>query len=386
MDVMPKWAEVILVPLISLLLAALLSALVILAIGEDPIAAVTLMVKGALGSTYGWGYTLYYATNFIFTGLAVAVAFHARLFNIGGEGQAMLGGLGVALAALYIPWPHWSLALIGAGVMAGLFGAVWAAIPGWLQAKRGSHVVITTIMFNFIAAALLNYVLVNVMRPPGSMDPASARFPEAVHLPTLHELLAPLGIAFSKSAPANISLLVAAAACIVVWLLIWRTRLGYEIRAYGHSQPAAKYAGISPVRITMVTMIISGALAGLMAINNVMGESERLVLNATEGAGFIGIAVALMGRSHPVGVFFAALLFGFLYQGGAELALWTSIPRELIVVIQALVILFTGALDNMVRMPLERLFLMFRRPGPPANSADSEPKPGPRSAQSESAE
>ncbi|MBM07660.1 MAG: sugar ABC transporter permease [Oceanibulbus sp.] len=386
MDVMPKWAEVILVPLISLLLAALLSALVILAIGEDPIAAVTLMVKGALGSTYGWGYTLYYATNFIFTGLAVAVAFHARLFNIGGEGQAMLGGLGVALAALYIPWPHWSLALIGAGVMAGLFGAVWAAIPGWLQAKRGSHVVITTIMFNFIAAALLNYVLVNVMRPPGSMDPASARFPEAVHLPTLHELLAPLGIAFSKSAPANISLLVAAAACIVVWLLIWRTRLGYEIRAYGHSQPAAKYAGISPVRITMVTMIISGALAGLMAINNVMGESERLVLNATEGAGFIGIAVALMGRSHPVGVFFAALLFGFLYQGGAELALWTSIPRELIVVIQALVILFTGALDNMVRMPLERLFLMFRRPGPPANSADSEPKPGPRSGQSEGAE
>ncbi|WPZ28671.1 ABC transporter permease [Sulfitobacter sp. OXR-159] len=386
MDVMPKWAEVILVPLISLLLAALLSALVILAIGEDPIAAVTLMVKGALGSTYGWGYTLYYATNFIFTGLAVAVAFHARLFNIGGEGQAMLGGLGVAIAALYIPWPHWTLALIGCGVMAGLLGAIWAAIPGWLQAKRGSHVVITTIMFNFIAAALLNYVLVNVMRPPGSMDPASARFPEAVHLPTLHELLAPLGIAFSKSAPANVSLLVATAACIVVWLLIWRTRLGYEIRAYGHSQPAAKYAGISPVRITMVTMIISGALAGLMAINNVMGESERLVLNATEGAGFIGIAVALMGRSHPVGVFFAALLFGFLYQGGAELALWTSIPRELIVVIQALVILFTGALDNMVRMPLERLFLMFRRPGLPANSADSEPKPGPRSAQSESAE
>ncbi|MFG6528026.1 ABC transporter permease, partial [Sulfitobacter sp. M23508] len=306
MDVMPKWAEVILVPLISLLLAAVLSALVILSIGEDPVAAVNLMVKGALGSTYGWGYTLYYATNFIFTGLAVAVAFHARLFNIGGEGQAMLGGLGVALAALYIPWPHWTLALIGCGVMAGLLGAIWAAIPGWLQAKRGSHVVITTIMFNFIAAALLNYVLVNVMRPPGSMDPASARFPEAVHLPTLHELLAPLGIAFSKSAPANVSLLVAVGACVAIWMLIWRTRLGYEIRAYGHSQPAAKYAGISPVRITMITMIISGALAGLMAINNVMGESERLVLNATEGAGFIGIAVALMGRSHPVGVFFAA--------------------------------------------------------------------------------
>ena len=130
MDVMPKWAEVVLVPLISLLLAAILSALVILGIGEDPVAAVKLMVSGALGSTYGWGYTLYYATNFMFTGLCVAIAFHARLFNIGGEGQAMLGGLGVALACLYIPWPHWSLALIGAAAMAAVFGAAWAAIPG----------------------------------------------------------------------------------------------------------------------------------------------------------------------------------------------------------------------------------------------------------------
>jgi len=156
---------------------------------------------------------------------------------------------------------------------------------------------------------------------------------------------------------------VAIIACVLVWLLIWRTKLGYEIRAYGHSESAAKYAGISPVKITMIAMIISGALAGMMAINNVMGEAERLVLNATEGAGFIGIAVALMGRSHPLGVFIAAILFGFLYQGGAELALWTSIPRELIVVIQALVILFTGALDNMVRMPLERIFLALRKEG-----------------------
>ena len=363
MDVMPKWAEVVLVPLISLLLAAILSGLVILAIGEDPIAALKLMIDGALGSTYGWGYTLYYATNFMFTGLAVSVAFHARLFNIGGEGQAMLGGLGVALACLFIPWPHWSLGLLGAIVLAGAFGAIWAAVPAYLQAKRGSHIVITTIMFNFIAAAVLNYMLVNVLRPQGAMDPATARFPEAVHLPTLHDILAPIGIIFSKAAPANVSLLVAIIACVLVWLLIWRTKLGYEIRAYGHSESAAKYAGISPVKITMIAMTISGALAGMMAINNVMGEAERLVLNATEGAGFIGIAVALMGRSHPLGVFIAAILFGFLYQGGAELALWTSIPRELIVVIQALVILFTGALDNMVRMPLERIFLALRKGG-----------------------
>ncbi len=361
MDVMPKWADVVLIPLISIFLAAILSALVILAIGENPWEALKLMVQGALGSTYGWGYTLYYATNFIFTGLAVAIAFHARMFNIGGEGQALLGGLGVAIICLYIPWPHWSLALLGAAIGAAIFGAAWAAIPAFLQAKRGSHIVITTIMFNFIAAALLNYFLIGALKVPGSMEPASAKFPEATHLPSFQDMFSFGESTLFRGAPANITFFVALAACFGLWALIWRTRLGYEIRAFGHSESAAKYAGISPTKIIMVAMLISGALAGMMAINNVQGEAERLVLNAVEGAGFIGIAVALMGRSHPFGVFLAALLFGFLYQGGAELALWTSIPRELIIVIQALVILFTGALDNMVRMPLERLFLSMRR-------------------------
>jgi len=361
MDVMPKWAEVVLVPLISLLLAAFLSALVILAIGESPTAALKLMIEGAIGSTYGWGYTLYYATNFMFTGLAVAVAFHARMFNIGGEGQAVLGGLGVALVCLYIPWPHWSIALVGATAGAAIFGAAWAAIPAYLQAKRGSHIVITTIMFNFIAAALLNYLLIGALKVQGSMEPATAKFAEAAHLPSFQDMFSYGETTLFRGAPANVSFFVAIAACFAVWALIWKTRLGYEIRAFGHSESAAKYAGISPTKIIMISMMISGGLAGMMAINNVMGEAERLVLNAVEGAGFIGIAVALMGRSHPFGVFLAAILFGFLYQGGAELALWTSIPRELIVVIQALVILFTGALDNMVRSPLEKMFLAMRR-------------------------
>ncbi|KGJ14702.1 ABC transporter permease [Paracoccus sanguinis] len=353
---LPRWADLILTPLISLALAFGLSALVILAIGQDPWEALRTMVTGALGSSYGWGYTLYYATNFIFTGLAVAVAAHAGLFNIGAEGQATLGGLGVALVCLSLPWPHWALALPAAMLGAALFGAAWAFIPAWLQAKRGSHVVITTIMFNFIAAALLNWLLVNVMRPAGSMDPATARFPAGTTLPTLSDMAAAVGMSWGRSTPANITFLIAVAACVLVWVLIWRTPLGYEIRAFGKSERAARYAGISPVRITVIAMLISGALAGLMTINNVMGEAGRLVLNNVEGAGFIGIAVALMGRNHPLGILLSALLFGFLYQGGGELALFSNIPRELIVVIQALVILFTGALDNMVRMPLERLF------------------------------
>lgn len=367
MDVMPKWAEVVLVPLISLILAAILSALVILAIGEDPIAATKLMVEGAVGSVRGWGYTLYYATNFIFTGLAVAVAFHARLFNIGGEGQAMLGGLGVAMVLLFIPWPHWTIGLLAASLGAAAFGALWAFVPAYLQAKRGSHIVITTIMFNFIASALLIYLLNEFLKPVGQADPSSARFAPHLDLPTLNSVLTGMGIKASKDDSVNVTFLIALASAAAVWVLMWRTRLGYEIRALGHSESAARYAGINPVRITVITMLISGGLAGLMGVNTVMGEAEKLLLNSTEGAGFIGIAVALMGRSHPVGVVIAAILFGFLYQGGAELALWTSIPRELIVVIQALVILFTGALDNMVRMPLERMFLaarLRRAPGP----------------------
>jgi len=218
--------------------------------------------------------------------------------------------------------------------------------------------VITTIMFNFIASALLVYLLVNVIKVPGSMSPETARF--GVSLPNANDVLPWVG--FPRSTPLNVTFVVALLACVAVWVLIWRTRLGYEIRAYGHSEPAALYAGISPVRIIMVTMLISGGLSGLMAINAVMGEAERLVLDPVQGAGFVGIAVALMGRSHPVGVFLAALLFGMLYQGGAELEFERpAITREMIVVIQALVILFTGALDNMVRSPVERFFVNLNK-------------------------
>lgn len=355
MTPLPRWADLVLVPLISLLLAGIISALVILSIGQSPTEALKVMVEGALGSAYGWGYTLYYATSFMFTGLAVIVAFHASLFNIGGEGQAQMGGLGVALVCLALPWPHWTLALPAAMIGGALFGAAWAAIPAYLQAKRGSHIVITTIMFNYIASAFIIYMLVSVLKPLGQMDPATANFPPGTHLPTLNQIPG-LNLIFDKKVPANISLFVALIACWLIWVLLWRTRLGYEIRAFGRSEPAAKYAGISPVKVTMIAMLISGALAGLMSINNVMGEAGRLLQNSAEGAGFIGIAVALMGRNHPFGVFLAALLFGFLYQGGAELGLWTSIPIELRTVVQGLVILFTGALDQMVRIILGLFF------------------------------
>ncbi|MFE3839363.1 ABC transporter permease [Pseudogemmobacter sonorensis] len=358
MERLPRWADLTLVPLVSLLLAAAIAALMILAIGQDPREAISTMIQGSLMDARGWGYTLYYTTSFIFTGLAVTVAFHASLFNIGGEGQAQLGGLGVALCCLMLPWPHWSLALIGAAIAAALFGAAWAAIPAWLQARRGSHIVITTIMFNYIAASLMIYMLVDVLRPPGQQDPSTAYFPPAAQIPSLNEIPL-LNLIFTRPVPANITLFIALALAVAVWLLLWRSRLGFQIRAFGKSEPAARYAGISATRITMIAMLISGGLAGMMALNNVMGEAGRLVGNSASGAGFIGIAVALMGRNHPFGVVLAAFLFGFLFQGGAELGLWTRIPIEMRIVVQGLVILFTGALDVMVRMLLSRVFALF---------------------------
>jgi general nucleoside transport system permease protein len=362
MNKMPRWADVFLVPFINLILAFLASGLVVLAIGENPLDAIYFMVKGALGSTSGIGYTLYYATNYMFTGLAVAVAFHARMFNIGGEGQAIVGGIGVSVVLLAFNWPFWWLALPFAIIGGGVAGAAWAAIPAYLQAKRGSHIVITTIMFNFIGAALIGYLLNGILKNPATQNAESRAFPAGAHLPTAHEVLAPLGIEFSKSAPLNISFILALVCAWLVWLLLWRTKLGYQIRAFGHNETAAKYAGISPTKITIIAMLLSGALAGMLAINVVMGEQERLIKEFVEGAGFVGIAVALMGRSHPFGIVLASLLFGMLNQGGFEL-LWEmpDISKEMVLVIQALIILFTGALDNLVRNPVERIFVRLRK-------------------------
>ena len=356
MDKLPRWADVVLVPLICLIIAFAFCGILIAAIGQSPLQAIWIMIDGSFGTTNGLGYTLYYATNFIFTGLAVSIAFQASLFNIGGEGQATLGGLGVALSCLLIPWPHWSLALLGSLAAGAACGAAWGFVPAWLQAKRGSHIVITTMMFNFIAYALMNYVLVNLLRPMGSMDPASARFDKAFNLPKLGDILGLVGIPFSNRNPANISFVIAIALAVGMWALIWHTRLGYALRAFGKQEKAALYAGIDPVKITIYALLLSGGISGLMAVNAVQGAAHRLVLNSVEGAGFIGIAVALMGRNHPFGIVIASILFGFLYQGGSQLAMGTTIPREVITVLQALVILFTGALPYMVQKPLEHLF------------------------------
>jgi len=354
---LPAWADYGLIPLVNLAVAFLVAGLVVLLVGENPLQAAALMIKGAFGSGEGIGYTLYYATNFIFTGLCVAVAFHCGLFNIGGEGQAYIGGLGVSLVCLALGdvlpwWLTFPLATLGAA----LAGALWALIPAWLQARRGSHIVITTIMFNFIAASVMVYLLVGALKPLASQAPETRVFGAGGQLPQLGWLLQLFGLQV-RSAPLNVSFLLALVAAFLVWVLIWRTKLGYEIRTMGFSPRAADYAGINHTRIIVITMLISGALAGMMALNPVMGAQHRMQLDFVSGAGFVGIAVALMGRSHPVGIVLAAILFGMLYQGGAEIAFdMPNISRDMIVIIQGLVILFAGALEHMFRPAIQRLF------------------------------
>ena len=363
---MPRWATTVALPVLNLAAAFLVSGLVLLVIGEDPVDAVRILFWGAFGYGEGVGYTLFYTTNFIFTGLAFAVAFHAGLFNIGAEGQGYLGGLGVALVCLHLDFLPMVMLIPLAIAASALFGAAWAFIPGWLQATRGSHVVITTIMFNFLAASLMVYLLVNQLSPPDSMQPETRTFADNAHLPFLHEALGAIGIEIATS-PANLSFIWALICCLLVWILVWHTRLGYEIRTVGTNSVAAVYGGISPQRITVLAMMLSGALAGFMALNEIMGSQHRLILEFTAGYGFVGIAVALMGRSHPVGIIFAALLFGALYQGGAELAFEKpNITRDMVVVIQGLVIFFAGALEHMFRPQLARL---FAKPAPRATAA-----------------
>ena len=354
----PVWVSVGLIPLLNILLAFFVSGLVFVAIGQDPFEAAGYLLYGAFGYDEGIGYTLYYATNLIFTGLAVSIAFKAGLFNIGGEGQAYIGGLGVGLLCLWLDSSMPLIIIAPLAILGGaVFGAAWAYIPAYLQARRGSHIVITTIMFNFIASSLMVYLMVNWLKEEGLMSPISRTFEESAWLPYLHDIFAPLGLDIGDS-PLNLAFILALLGCVIYWALVWHTRWGYQLRTVGTNPTAARYAGIDNAKVTIWVMLISGAFAGLVGVNEIMGVNHNLLLNFTAGYGFAGIAVALMGRNHPIGIILAAILFGALYQGGAELAFEIpSITPEIVVVIQGLVILFSGALENMFKGRIEGYFL-----------------------------
>ncbi|HVT15256.1 MAG TPA: ABC transporter permease [Thermoanaerobaculia bacterium] len=327
-------------PLAAVLAAFVVGGIVVVAIGDDPIETYKLLLGSALSWPDGIGYTLFYATPLIFTGLAVAVAFRCGLFNIGAEGQLYIAAFatawtGITFAGLS-PWllaPLACLAAVGSG-------AAWGALPGVLKARFGAHEVITTIMLNFVAVAMASYLTQYHFRKEG--DPILETVPigAGAHVARLGHFLP----GFPERIPLNLSFFAALAACVLVYAFLWRTRWGYEIRATGESPLAAQYGGISTGRQIVLAMAVSGGLAGMVAINEVMGYRYRYYDGFSTGYGFTGIAVALLGRNHPVGVVLSALLFGVLLRGGLFVEIFTEhVSKDLVLVLEAVIILFVAA-------------------------------------------
>ncbi len=321
------------------LLAAVLGLAVGLGVtwiaGENPWHVFQILARGSFGSADAVGMTLFYSTPLIFTGLSVAVAFHAGLFNIGAEGQLTMGAL--AAAAVGAIWPALPapIAPVFAGMAAAAAGMAWGALPGWLRARRGSHEVINTIMLNFVAAGLASYVTVYLLKNPDSQNPETRPIGSGY---LIHQF------GMFGNAPVSLALPLALLVAGAVWVLLWRTSLGFEIRAVGQSEAVARTAGMDPGRIRIIAFSLAGALAGLVGVSEVLGNAGKFRLGFSAEYGFLGIAVALLGRNHPAGVVAAALLFGALHNGTSALDLETDhVTRELSLVLQALVILFVSA-------------------------------------------
>jgi ABC-type uncharacterized transport system permease subunit len=327
-------------PLLALLAAFVAGGLLIAAVGDDPIAVYGLLLGSALSWPDGIGYTLFYATPLIFTGLAVAVAFRAGLFNVGAEGQLYAGAfaaawVGIAGAGL----PAWLLLPL-AGAAAVAAGGAWGALPGVLKARFGAHEVITTIMLNFIAVAIAGYLTAHRYQQPGDAILETRPIGAGAHLARLGALVPGL----PARIPLNLAFPAALAACGLVYLLLWRTRWGYELRVTGANPDAAAYGGIAVGRQLVLGMAISGALAGMVGINEVLGYRYRYYDGFSAGYGFTGIAVALLGRNHPAGVALAALLLGALVRGGLFVGIFAEhVSRDLVLVLQGLAILFVAA-------------------------------------------
>jgi simple sugar transport system permease protein len=307
------------------------------------------MFRGGLGSVDGFGYVLFTATPLVFTGLAVAFAFRAGLFNIGGEGQLYMGAFLCAWVGFTLPdLPP--LAIVPIGIMAAaLGGAMWGLLPGVLKARFGVHEVINTIMLNFVAMLGTNFLVNHIYREPGQMIPQTRQILISAWIPRMAPLFQRLGIPLPESNPVNYSLLLALAVAGIVWLILFRTRLGYEIRAVGLSQGAAEYGGIRVGLVMVLSMAVSGGLAGMVGVNEVMGYRHRFLDGFSTGLGFTGIAVALLGRNHPLGVVLAAVLFGVLSTGALEVDIFTDIPRELVMVLQAAIIICVVVGDQIFR-------------------------------------
>ncbi len=327
-------------PVVALGLAFGIEALIILAVypGVNPLDVYRVMLSGTLLTQRGISEVLYHATPLILSGLAVALAFRGGLFNIGGHGQMLVGGLAATLTGVYLgDLVSTAWILLPACVLAAMAGgAFWGAIPGGLKAWRGAHEVITTIMLNLVAASLTLYLVLRHFLDKPSGVTQTRMLAEGAWLPRIHQTFGLL----DPHVPVNMMLPVAVLAALLVWIGLARTRWGYELRAVGHNPAAAAYGGISRGRVTLVVMALSGGLAGLASLSLIHGHHHYFSTHLFSAEyGFWGIAVALLARNHPLGVIPSALLFGFLFDGAAEIGYETDLPKDLISILQGLVII-----------------------------------------------
>ena len=327
----------IVVPIIAVIFAMIIGAIFMVSVGANPLEAYRVLFGSAFGSTRNIFETLVNATPLIFTGLSVAFAFRCGLFNIGGEGQFLVAYVAAAWVGAFFNmsvWIHVPLALLAAIVA----GGIWGGIPGFLKAKLGVHEVISTIMFNYIGLYFVNLLIRTVLMDPNGYLPATPKIAKTARF-----------LRFMRGSRLNLSIVVAALAALVIYWILWKTTLGYEVRAVGLNPDAAEYGGISVAWNVVLAMAISGALAGMAGASQVMGlELKAYQPFGFIGHGFTGIAVALLGKNHPAGILLGALLFGVLQRGANMMQSMAGVPKEVVSIIQAIIIFFVAS-DYIVR-------------------------------------
>ncbi len=359
---MNKVLREILWPLVAVIAAFVVGGIIVLLIGDNPFVTFYHLIGNSFGSLNDIGYTLFIATPLIFTGLAVAVAFRCGLLNIGAEGQLYIaafatawvgikfGGTVVTIFGKQEDWSWYSLPsillILVCVLTAVIAGGVWGAIPGILKARFGSHEVINTIMLNFIGISLVSYFTQYYFKIPGDPILQTAEIGAGAHIPRISQYIPGM----PDFVPLSVAFLLAILMCVLVYIFLWKTKWGYELRAVGENASAAEYGGISPKKQIIIAMTISGGLAGMVAIGEVLGYRYRYYDGFSDGWGFLGIAVALLGRNHPLGIFVAAIFFAVLKRGEIFVDIETKyVSKDLVEVLQAIIIIFVASLQKFTR-------------------------------------
>jgi simple sugar transport system permease protein len=323
------------VPVIAIVFGLLFGALIMLIGGYNPILAYSSLIKKVFGDSYGFGETIREITPLLLTGLSVAFAFRSGLFNIGAEGQFIMGSLGASIVGIKLsaPWfIHAPLAILAGALLAGL----WGGLAGLLKAKWGVNEVITTIMLNWIALFLANYIISHFLLEPGQQRTYHIHNTASISYPWLSHLF--------QNARMHWGTLIALLGPVVFYLILWKTKQGFELRAVGLNPQAAEYAGMNVKRNIIKAMFIGGVFAGLAGVFDVLGVFHyQVAASSSSGYGFDGIAVSLLGGNHPLGVLLAAILFGTLSYGAAGMSFGADVPPEIIRIVIGSVIFFVAS-------------------------------------------